>query len=146
MANGGKRTELMQTHGFRKFFETTCITNGMNESYVENVMGHKNGLKNAYFKPTDHQILEGNDKTIGFVGVMPFLTINATDEENERLRKQVRELTPKSDEIQAMKAELKERREQAEKLGLAVDELIALVHSNRKNNKSQPKKRRRTEI
>jgi hypothetical protein len=143
MANGGKRTELMQTHGFRKFFETTCISNGMNESYVESVMGHKNGLKNAYFKPTDDQILEGNDKTIGFVGAMPFLTINPTDEENERLRKQVRELTPKSDEIQAMKAELKERREQSEKLGLAVEELRATMRRVSKAKENHPEKRRK---
>lgn len=113
MANGGKRMELMQTHGFRKFFETTCITNGMNESYVESAMGHKNGLKNAYFKPTDEQVLEGNDKTLGYVGAMPFLTINPTEEENERLRKKVRELTPKSDEL--------------EELRLAVEQLKATV-------------------
>ena len=29
----GKRTELMLTHGFRKFFKTTCINAGMNPLY-----------------------------------------------------------------------------------------------------------------
>jgi len=99
----GKRTELMQTHGFRKFFETTCITNGMNESYVESVMGHKDRLKNAYFKPTEDQILEGSDKVIGYIEAMPYLTINPTEEENERLKKQITKMQHESQEWKEIK-------------------------------------------
>jgi integrase len=45
-------TELMETHGFRKFFETTCINSGMNPLYSEYLMGHRSGLIKSYFKPT----------------------------------------------------------------------------------------------
>ena len=47
------RGELMQTHGFRKFFKTTCINAGMNPLYSEYVMGHRSGLTKSYFKPSD---------------------------------------------------------------------------------------------
>ena len=39
-----QRTELMQCHGFRKFFKTTCINAGMNPLYSEYVMGHRSDL------------------------------------------------------------------------------------------------------
>ena len=60
----GGRTEIMQTHGFRKFFKTTCINAGMNPLYSEYVMGHRSGLTKSYFKPTDQELLEGNDKAL----------------------------------------------------------------------------------
>jgi integrase len=62
-AEGYKRTELMQTHAFRKYFKTTCINAGMNPLYSEYLMGHRSGLTKSYFKPTDMELLEGNDKT-----------------------------------------------------------------------------------
>ena len=64
------------------------------------------------------------------------LTIN----EENRLRKKVQELTPKSDEIEAMKTELRERREQSEKLVFAVQELWAAMQSLDKPNENQPHK------
>jgi integrase len=70
-----KRTELMQTHGFRKFFKTTCINAGMNPLYSEYVMGHRTGLTKSYFKPTDTELLEGNDKTKGYIEAINDLTI-----------------------------------------------------------------------
>ena len=39
-----QRTELMQCHGFRKFFKTTCINAGMNPLYSEYVMGNRSDL------------------------------------------------------------------------------------------------------
>ena len=76
----------MQTHGFRKFFKTTCITAGMNPLYSEYVMGHRSGLTKSYFKPSDTELLEGNDKALGHIAVIPYLTINATEEENTKLK------------------------------------------------------------
>ena len=58
-----KRTELMACHGFRKFFKTTCINSGVHPLYSEYLMGHRSGLTKSYFKPTDTELLEGNDKT-----------------------------------------------------------------------------------
>ena len=55
-------------------------------------MGHKTGLIKSYFKPTDTELLEGNDQSLGYVSMIPYLTINATEEENTKLRREVVEL------------------------------------------------------
>jgi hypothetical protein len=100
-----QRTELMQCHGFRKFFKTTCINAGMNPLYSEYLMGHRSGLTKSYFKPSDAELLEGNDKALGYISVINDLTIN----EEFRLRKKVDELSLKKDEIEIM--EIKHRNE-----------------------------------
>ena len=82
------RSSLMACHAFRKFFNTECINHNMNPLYTEYLMGHKSGLIKSYFKPTDTELMEGNDKSVGYVGVIPYLTINATEQENENLKKQ----------------------------------------------------------
>jgi len=109
-----KRTELMQTHGFRKFFKTTCINAGMNPLYSEYVMGHRTGLTKAYFKPTDQELLEGNDNALGYIAAINDLTIN----EEYRLHKKVDELNKKKDEIELReikhREELKSMREEME--------------------------------
>jgi integrase len=108
------RTELMQTHCFRKFFKTTCINAGMNPLYSEYVMGHRTGLTKAYFKPTDKELLEGNDKALGYVATINDLTIN----EEYRLHKKIDEITKKKDEIELREIkhrELKSMREEMEK-------------------------------
>jgi hypothetical protein len=85
--NGKIKHEIMLVHGFRKYFDTTCTSNGMDKLYVEVCMGHDLGLKGSYYKPTWQEVLEGNDRTHGYVSVINDLTI---DEEN-RLRNQVAE-------------------------------------------------------
>ena len=86
------RTSLMACHAFRKFFNTECINHNMNPLYTEYLMGHKTGLIKSYFKPTDQELLEGNDKSLGYTAMIPYLTINATEEENNKLRQQITEL------------------------------------------------------
>jgi integrase len=86
--NRMQRAETMQNHGFRKFFMTTATNAGINPVYCEYLMGHKTGLIKSYFKPTDSELLEGNDKTVGYVGVINELTIN----EEFRLKEKVSEL------------------------------------------------------
>jgi hypothetical protein len=88
----------METHAFRKFFKTTCINAGMNPLYSEYLMGHKSGLTKSYFKPSDTELLEGNDKALGYASAINDLTIN----EEFRLRKKVDELTKKKGEIELM--------------------------------------------
>lgn len=86
------KTNLMQCHGFRKFFDTQCMNHNINPLYCEYLMGHKSGLIKSYFKPSDMELLEGNDKSLGYTAMIPYLTINATEEENNKLRQQVAEL------------------------------------------------------
>jgi hypothetical protein len=68
-------------------------------------MGHKSGLIKSYFKPTDSELLEGNDKALGYVAAINDLTIN----EEYRLNKKIDELTKKNDEIELR--EIKHREE-----------------------------------
>jgi hypothetical protein len=77
-------------------------------------MGHRSGLTKSYFKPTDQELLEGNDKALGYVATINDLTIN----EEYRLHKKIDEITKKKDEIELREIkhrELKSMREEMEK-------------------------------
>ena len=125
MSEINQRTELMQTHGFRKFFKTTCINAGMNPLYSEYVMGNRSGLTKSYFKPSDTELLEGNDKALGYISVINDLTIN----EEYRLSKKVDELTKKKGEIETMEIkhnqEIKAMRDQ-------MNQIISMIQHNPK--------------
>lgn len=82
---GKSRSSVMTCHGFRKFFDSTCTSNGMDKLYVETVMGHDIGLKGSYFKPTPQEVLEGNDRMRGYISIINDLTIN----EENRLRQEL---------------------------------------------------------
>jgi integrase len=131
------RNPIMGTHGFRKFFQTTCIINGMSPLYSEFLMGHRSGglALESYTKPTESDLLEGNDKMIGYVGVMDFLTIN----EENRLRREVTSLTEKQDEIKRMKdkheQEMKSIREE---MNLQFSQVMELIRENPKLAKVKP--------
>jgi hypothetical protein len=81
----GYRRPVKVTHGFRKFFQTTCIGNGLPPLHSEYLMGHHSGSLpvESYYRPSESDLLEGNDKMIGYVGVVDALTIN---EENKLMR------------------------------------------------------------
>ncbi len=125
-----QRTELMQTHGFRKFFKTTSINAGVHPLYSEYLMGHRIGLTKSYFKPTDTELLEGNEKALGYVAAINNLTIN----EEFRLHKRIDELTKEKDEIELReirhREELKSMREEMEK---KFQQIIAKIDTRRLN-------------
>ncbi|HEX7259110.1 MAG TPA: hypothetical protein VF242_13730, partial [Nitrososphaeraceae archaeon] len=84
-----KRYQVMRCHGFRKFFNTTCIKNNVNHSVKEKLMGHKKKqeLDYNYFRPSESQLLQE------YLKVVDDLTIN----EENRLQKQVQELKQHDD-------------------------------------------------
>jgi hypothetical protein len=51
-------------------------------------MGQKTGLEDSYFKPSDEQIPEGNDRTSGFIAAIDDLTIF----NENRLKRQIKDL------------------------------------------------------
>jgi len=120
-----QRTELMQTHGLRKFFKTTCINSGMNPLYSEYLMGHRSGLTKSYFKPTDMELLEGNDKTQGYVAAINDLTVN----EECRLHKKVDELTKKKNEIEIMESK---HNEEIQAMRDQMSQIISMIQHNPK--------------
>lgn len=100
LRKGQPRSEVKALHGFRKYFATCLETEGVNPVYVELLLGHDMGLKNAYSKPTAAQLLEGNgDKVLGYVHGIDVLTIN----EEDRLKLKVKKLTDREDEMMLMK-------------------------------------------
>lgn len=101
-----KRTQrqVMESHGFRKFFQTEAIKGGMNPLYAEFLLGHKSGglAIESYLKPTDEDLLEGNDKMIGYVGIIDALTIN----EEHKLRHEVQTLKGEITKFDKMQAQI----------------------------------------
>ncbi len=87
-----KRHEIMQCHGLRKAFYSTAIIAGMNPMYVSMLAGHKIGLQGIYFKPSPMDLLEGNDKMLGYANIINALTVN----EESRLELQVQSLSEKN--------------------------------------------------
>ncbi|MGC1133311.1 MAG: hypothetical protein WA941_10840 [Nitrososphaeraceae archaeon] len=79
---------------------------GVDTLFVEMLMGHKIGLKKSYFKPTETEILEGNDKKKGYMEAIPALTIQITREENEKLRGELELLNKRDNELNAMKEQV----------------------------------------
>ena len=118
------RRETAMSHGFRKFFDTTCTNSGMNQTYVDFCLGHSlPGVKNSYFLPQPDSngiyidILEGHDKSPGYLDAIDALTIN----EENRLKRKVQQLLIDVSEIAQFKKEL--------------DDLKDLVFKNNNNNK-----------
>jgi hypothetical protein len=73
----GEIRPVKATHGLRKAFQTTAINSGMSPLYSEILMGHHGGLAlESYLRPSENDLLEGNDKMIGYIGVMDALTIS----------------------------------------------------------------------
>jgi hypothetical protein len=127
-----KRLEVMQCHGCRKFFSTTCTTEGLSPLYVEILMGHKAlGVTGAYFKPTSVDLLEGNDKMLGYANVMKALTFS----NEHRLQEKVLSLEQRQDEITLLKFEQaqeinKIREEVRQEIKLQMMELITRIKPN----------------
>ncbi|MDN5846252.1 MAG: guided entry of tail-anchored proteins factor 1 [Candidatus Nitrosocosmicus sp.] len=76
-----KHHNFKSSHGFRKFFQTICEQT-MISANVERLMGHSNGLKDSYYKPSETEVL--ND----YLKVINSLTIN----EENKLRNKLLEL------------------------------------------------------
>jgi integrase len=90
------RTSIMQCHAFRKFFETEAFQAGMDEMYIRRLLGQKTGLEDSYLRLSEEDLLEGNDKHVGYSGIIDFLTIA----EENRLRKHVETLTIERNKIE----------------------------------------------
>lgn len=99
---GKVRHDVKAVHGLRKGFDTQCTNAGISPLWVEFFEGRQlMRSKGRYYGPTDQQLLEGIHETNkrGYVHAIDSLTIN----EENRLKKQVEELTIKKDELEALK-------------------------------------------
>lgn len=110
IATEGKtqRSHIMGNHGCRKFFETNAFKAGMDHMYLRRLMGQKSGLEDAYLKLSEEELLEGDSKHVGYVGIIDQLTI---DESNRLMRENQRLLikTEKIDQALSKLDELQRR-------------------------------------
>lgn len=109
------RRSIAMNHSFRKFFDTTCTHAGMNPIYIEWCMGHSlQGVKDSYFLPQPDSngvyidLLEGHDKSLGYIDAIPYLTIDNSkrlERENEMLKVKKSEYEYLKEQIEATKRE-----------------------------------------
>ena len=86
-----KRWHIMMTHGLRKFFETNAHKAGMDLIYIRPLMGQKGGqsaLEDSYLKLTDEELLNGDSRHVGYIGIINQLTID----DSHRLKLEVQTL------------------------------------------------------
>jgi hypothetical protein len=69
----------------------------MSPLYAEFLMGYSSGglAIESYVRPTNNDLLEGNDRMIGYSGVIDALTID----ESQRLRRENQQLVIKTEKI-----------------------------------------------
>ncbi len=91
-----KRKSVMRSHGFRKFVNTTMVTCRIDASVRNKLLGHSIGLDKSYWKPQVSDLLQE------YLKVVDALTIN----EENRLRKQVTELTAEKNQLQEIRDQI----------------------------------------
>jgi integrase len=58
LEEGKKRHEFATCHALRKYFKTRCELAGVKPINVENLMGHSTGISDAYYRPTESDLLD----------------------------------------------------------------------------------------
>jgi integrase len=84
-----QRSEIMLSHGLRKFYDSNLVRAEINPIKVSALMGHRSGLQRSYLKLTDEELLEE------YVKAVNNLTIN----DENRLKLQVKKLQVEKDEL-----------------------------------------------
>jgi integrase len=100
----GPRRPVRETHGFRKAFHTTALNAGMSPLYAELLLGHTSGLSlESYMRPTETELLEGNDRMIDYAGIIDALP---PLDESQKLRREVEHYKVKASQFETLRAEI----------------------------------------
>ena len=83
---GKKRHPFSANRSLRKYFKTHCELAGMKPINVENLLGHSTGISDAYFRPTEHDLLRDFLKCVDALSV----------DDERTLQNKVEELANKS--------------------------------------------------
>ena len=92
------KNELHPCHSFRIFAVTNMQRSKVDKTLREMLIGHHIGLNAVYYKPQDEEIL------LEYLKAMDSLTIN----NENKLKKQIEEVTKERDQIKAMEEKHKE--------------------------------------
>jgi integrase len=106
-----QRRQVMMTHGFRKFFETNAFRAGMDNMYIRRLMGQKSPLEDSYLKLSELELLEGDNKHVGYIGIIDQLTID----ESNKLRREIQTLRVERNSIEELRQEIDKLREYVHK-------------------------------
>ena len=85
----------MECHALRKFFETNAFRAGMDHIYIRRLLSQKSGLEDSYFKLSEEELLEGDSKHVGYIGIIDQLMID----ESNKLRRENQQLLIKTEKI-----------------------------------------------
>jgi hypothetical protein len=140
------RRETAMSHGFRKFFDTTCTNAGMDPIYTEFCLGHKLPcVKDSYFLPQPDSngvyvdILEGNNgKSLGYIDAIDYLTID----NSQRLKRENEMLKVPKYEIQQLKEEFEQyKKDLIDQLRAEIEVSNSIMSENQKKgiNINDPK-------
>lgn len=125
------RKNIPANHGFKKFVHTTMTHARILPEIREMLLDHSIGLSDAYYKPTEKEMLDE------YLKVVNLLTIN----DEYRLSKQVIELKEKNqDKDYVIKGKLQEKEEQIkgmqDQISTIMDTLGQIL-LNQNDNKSK---------
>jgi len=148
---GRLRHPVKAVYGLRKYFETQSSLAGVNLAWVDMLMGHDIGIKRHYHKPTEEELLEGNDRMRGYIAAVDYLTINEAnrlEKQVDNLKKELEGSAPKNvvaDLLMANKV-LLDRQEQLQKdieskdrkNELFRDEIMAAIRDKVKKGETAP--------
>jgi site-specific recombinase XerD len=102
-----KRYPVMANHGFRKFFKTNAFRAGMSVEYTRRLLGQDGGqfaLGDSYNKIEEQELLEGDNRHVGFVGIIDQLTIDDT----HRLKREVQTLKIEKSKMERLEQKIAE--------------------------------------
>jgi hypothetical protein len=97
----------MECHALRKFFEKNAVKAGMDLIYVRRLMGQKSGLEDSYLKLSEEELLQGDDRHVGYIGIIDQLTVD----ESNRLKKEVEHYKVKASQFDSLRAEIDQLKE-----------------------------------
>jgi hypothetical protein len=100
--NPYSRSNIMLCHGYRKAFEKNAYKAGMDHMYIRRLLGQKSGLEDSYLKLSDDELLLGDSKHVGYLGIVDQLTIDET----HRLQKEIQTLRVQKSEMDDIKQQM----------------------------------------
>jgi len=117
--------------GSGKFYDTTLTNTGIHPLYIELLEGHRvKGVKDSYFKPSENDLLEGNDKMGGYISAINDLTID----ESQRLQQELIELKGRGDQIQKLRkekdTEIQDIKQKYEEINSILQNILTIISNS----------------
>jgi integrase len=103
-SNPYPRSNIMLCHGLRKGFEVNAFKAGMPNIYIRRLLGQKSGLEDSYLKLSQEELLEGDNRHVGYIGIIDQLTIDDT----HRLKREVQTLKIEKSKMERLEQKIAE--------------------------------------